>query len=471
MLLLHCPNKKNSMRLSIVLLIFLSVNSAVAQHDSTLYFNSDWRPTTKDSAAYYREATYNKFGKIDGDFTDYYMSGKLQNKGEFINGKKDGHWTWYYENGKKKKTAKYVDHEFVLSKTWSEDGICTIKKGTGFHQSHFDNGMLQSEGNYLKGFKEGKWTYYFNNGKIRSSEFFKSGIKEGSQVYLNIKSDTIFLENFSRGKRSGEWIDWHPNKSIKSINHYSEGKQDGYQLTLKENGDTLKLAFYVMGKIRSGDSGFFDKDFKRLDTDSGAAFYSKIFPLVNSDNTIEKVFFISGRLLSANQSSKKGLNGTSTRWYENGHLQYKANFKDGKVDGTVESFFENGNPRRRDSYKDGELVKGNMFSISGSDTAHSIFRFHPEFPGGTAAMYTFIHENIKYPEEARAYQYTGTIYVTFLVDTGGQITNVEVINKNVNEECLNNAALNAVKKMPKWLFSDDAPTPTYFTLPIAFKLQ
>ncbi len=445
-----------------IIVTFFSGN-LYSQEDSTIYFDADWKSTVKNSAVYYKKATFNEYGKIDGVFKDYYMSsGKIQNKGEYINGKKDSYSVWYYENGKKKEIGEYVDHQYVISKAWNKDGTCILKKGTGFRQYFFYNGVIKSEGNYLKGYKEGKWIYYFNNGKINSQEFFKYGIKDGPQVYLNIMGDTASLEIFSRGERSGEWKYWYPNKSVKSINNYYEGKLNGTQIKLKENGDVLEMKFYNNGILVSGDGSFYNKDFKKIENDSGAAFYTKKFAIEGSDHSIEKIFFISGKLYSESQYSIKGLNGATSRWYENGNIQYKAYYKDGKLDGSVESFFENGKPRRSDTYKNGELVKGSLLSINGQDTIHTVFKIWPEFPGGVEAMYHSIYANVKYPPEAQKYRYEGTVYVSFLVNANGQISDVKINNKNANEECLNNAALDAIKKMPNWIFTTpDAIAPTY----------
>jgi len=45
-------------------------------------------------------------------------------------------------------------------------------------------------------------------------------------------------------------------------------------------------------------------------------------------------------------------------FYENGQLEWRANYKDGKLDGLFELFDENGNLTKTKEYKNGELIKG-----------------------------------------------------------------------------------------------------------------
>ena len=43
-------------------------------------------------------------------------------------------------------------------------------------------------------------------------------------------------------------------------------------------------------------------------------------------------------------------------YYENGQLDERGNYKDGKEDGVWEKYYENGELEERDNWKDGELI-------------------------------------------------------------------------------------------------------------------
>lgn len=73
----------------------------------------------------------------------------------------------------------------------------------------------------------------------------------------------------------------------------------------------------------------------------------------------------------------------------------------------------------------------------------------PDFPGGHTKMIEFLCENIKYPKEAAERGEQGKVCVGFVVDTDGSITDVSVV-RSVSK-VLDEAAVEIVKKMPKWI--------------------
>ncbi len=53
----------------------------------------------------------------------------------------------------------------------------------------------------------------------------------------------------------------------------------------------------------------------------------------------------------------------------------------------------------------------------------------PMFPGGEEALYAFIDKNISYPRAAKDAGITGTVWVEFVVEPSGKISNVKAIRK------------------------------------------
>ncbi|MCK9616746.1 MAG: M56 family metallopeptidase [Lentimicrobiaceae bacterium] len=72
----------------------------------------------------------------------------------------------------------------------------------------------------------------------------------------------------------------------------------------------------------------------------------------------------------------------------------------------------------------------------------------PSFPGGEEARIQFFIENIKYPEAAKKNGIHGTVFVSFIIEADGTITNVKVL-RGFNKECDAEAA-RVVNMMPKW---------------------
>lgn len=92
----------------------------------------------------------------------------------------------------------------------------------------------------------------------------------------------------------------------------------------------------------------------------------------------------------------------------------------------------------------------------------------PLFPGGEAALYKFLEENVAYPDSAFVNGISGTVYVKFVVEKDGSVTNLKIAKGA--HKYLDDAALLAIYKMPKWIPAtlDNIPVRTWFILPIKF---
>ncbi len=95
----------------------------------------------------------------------------------------------------------------------------------------------------------------------------------------------------------------------------------------------------------------------------------------------------------------------------------------------------------------------------------------PEFPGGEAAMYKWLGENIVYPAAASEEGVQGRVVVEFVVGKDGSITNVRVVRPR--HPALDKEALRVVKAMPKWMPGRNTgqPVKVTYTLPVTFRLQ
>jgi periplasmic protein TonB len=95
----------------------------------------------------------------------------------------------------------------------------------------------------------------------------------------------------------------------------------------------------------------------------------------------------------------------------------------------------------------------------------------PSFPGGEGELYKFISSNIRYPEEAKELGIQGRVFVNFVVEADGSITEVKLI-RGIGGGC-DEEALRVVRSMPKWVAGKQrgVPVRVYFNLPIKFTLQ
>lgn len=95
----------------------------------------------------------------------------------------------------------------------------------------------------------------------------------------------------------------------------------------------------------------------------------------------------------------------------------------------------------------------------------------PSFPGGDEARIRFLSENIRYPQMARESGIQGTVFVTFVVETDGSVTDVRVL-RGIGGGC-DEEAIRVIQAMPKWNAGKQRgrPVRVQFNMPIRFTLQ
>jgi len=90
---------------------------------------------------------------------------------------------------------------------------------------------------------------------------------------------------------------------------------------------------------------------------------------------------------------------------------------------------------------------------------------------GTLALMKYIQKNVKYPPIAKEYGITGKVYVQFIVEKSGSVTNVKVV-RGVDKH-LDAEALRVIKSLPKHKPGTQRGKPerVMFTVPIYFSLN
>ena len=90
------------------------------------------------------------------------------------------------------------------------------------------------------------------------------------------------------------------------------------------------------------------------------------------------------------------------------------------------------------------------------DTGERVFEFfavekRAQFPGGEAALMQFVARNYRIPPIALESSSGGTIYVQFVIDTTGNVTDVSIVEQGKRLGYgLEEEAIRVVKSMPKW---------------------
>ena len=106
-----------------------------------------------------------------------------------------------------------------------------------------------------------------------------------------------------------------------------------------------------------------------------------------------------------------------------------------------------------------------------NETIFTTTEVMPEFPGGMEALYTFITQEIVYPQDAREHGVTGTVLVQFVIEKDGSVSNAETVvplYPSIDRE-----SVRTIMAMPKWNpgMSEGRPIRCYFQIPLVFKMS
>ena len=95
----------------------------------------------------------------------------------------------------------------------------------------------------------------------------------------------------------------------------------------------------------------------------------------------------------------------------------------------------------------------------------------PSFPGGSAALMSYLSSNTKYPVVAQENGVQGRVIVSFVVERDGSISDVKVARSV--DPSLDREAQRVVKSMPKWKpgKQNGSAVRVKYTVPVVFRLQ
>ncbi|MGB0933130.1 MAG: energy transducer TonB [Lishizhenia sp.] len=233
-----------------------------------------------------------------------------------------------------------------------------------------------------------------------------------------------------------------PNGKLRSVTNFVNGLRHGEFHQYYESG---KIASYV----NFYDDKYVGKSY-RFSKDSVVTF---ILYLDSTETGNFQKYNRNGSQLIATGKFKNGFrDGT---WYS-----YSLNGK--KIDSILHSA-EKTNADFNESHKRGipilpyeETVDNLFFEVYGIDEEITLKLetiidepdVYAQYPGGAKNMKTFIKENIKYPKRALNEDIEDKVYLSFIVELDGSLTDISVL-KGVSDE-LNIESKRVIKTMPKW---------------------
>ncbi|MEJ6981209.1 energy transducer TonB [Pedobacter sp. P351] len=117
-----------------------------------------------------------------------------------------------------------------------------------------------------------------------------------------------------------------------------------------------------------------------------------------------------------------------------------------------------------------ELPSEPSASVSDKLYDFSLVDVTPEFIGGQKEFARYVENNLKYPQAARQGNIQGKVYLSFIVEKDGRLTDIK-IKQGLGGGC-DEEAIRLLRNSPKWKpgLLKDVPVRTFFVLPVTFQL-
>ena len=127
---------------------------------------------------------YNKDGKQDGEYKEYYEDGKIKQETYYIKGLKEGSEKVFMNNGDRVSESEFKDDKLNgKHKRYFKNILileCHYKEGKldGEYTSYWDNGKVCTKTTYKNDKLDGEWEYWNEDGTLKEKLLYKDGEKQ-----------------------------------------------------------------------------------------------------------------------------------------------------------------------------------------------------------------------------------------------------------------------------------------------------
>ena len=177
---------------------------------------------------------------LEGTFNGYYRNGKNEYEYNYTNGVKNGMSTTFFDFSGKQ---TYANVGYIEQQVMFVDGV-----PHGELNSYYRAGNPRRIVTYNMGVLHGPSTLYHINALLAEEGFYKNGKKDSiRKVYDNLLGNLISQEFYKNGVKNGEWINYNQLGDTVTVNNYKDGVLHGISKTY-EDRVINNIGEYVNGK-------------------------------------------------------------------------------------------------------------------------------------------------------------------------------------------------------------------------------
>jgi antitoxin component YwqK of YwqJK toxin-antitoxin module len=283
----------------------------------------------------------------------------------------EGEFISFYQNGNIETKGQYKNGRRTgMWEQYYEKG--TLKQQQeyvddipdGITRIYFENGKLNREGVTRKGQKDGIWQFYFENGTLKSKGIYERGVMEGLWQYFREDSTLKATSLFENG--IGHYKEVYPSGQLKMEGFIKNGKSDSIWTYYYESGQIQATGkekngmkngywkfFHPNGKVSS--EGHFKKNVaygKWKYYHENGNLSSEGEQLDGAKHGVWKVYFPDGKVMGEGNFEKGS--GEYVEYHENGKIKVKGMLKNGIHEGLWIYYFDDGEKEGECFYENGE---------------------------------------------------------------------------------------------------------------------
>lgn len=381
------------------------------------------------------EEFYYKDDKLEGTYKKWDQNSQLGVSENYVNGKLDG-LCRYFNYGKCIREATYEKGR-INGEEKEYDG-----RGELYRISWYKKGTIDSSYNYHKNGKISiSRTYKYYPGFVKTEEFSEYTEWDSSGVLL--LRGTYHFE-----MKDKDWTTYYANGKVKSITPYSAGTIKGIYKKWHPNGKKM-IEMECDGSYVVTPPKVWDEKGKAIK--EGTKAYNEIV-----------------------DSSKPGEIYNDPKHYRrNRTLDETPIMEDRIMETNGASYEQEGSD---DYVPEVALCIYSTWSTATETDTNEVLHFAevmPEFPGGAEALKKFIRENIKYPPTCKEQSKTGTVYISYVVERDGSVTNIKVMKEVPGAREFTTEAIRVVSLFPKHSpgLMNGKPVRVQMIVPVRFVLQ
>ncbi len=386
------------------------------------------------------------------------------------------------------------DHLFIYD--YDQNGQLLTKTSFVFKGKEF---LLKKFNQYINEkqlVRDGKHYNFRNKNEVASELTYKEGIVLSALTYYGNGNKELYMEG-DAATLNGEYKMWYPNGQLQFSGHYQNNVKHGDFESYAEDGNVLRKGTYEAGKLVSGISVVQDLVYEQTDTpaefpggeDALNEYLNKRISNLKQfhDIRVDEAIIIKLKLTINNLGDLNKLEYMG--WYaqrEHELVDYAfqdfSGFKPALIqDAPVSSILFKSLFLTKRGFRNYyrpeyvEIINDSTTHAAEKDTisknAFVILEEMPEFPGGQLAMRKHLAQTTRYPVYAQEHGIQGTVFVNYIVNETGHVTNVKIF-KGVHPT-LDAEAIRVIENMPRWKpgRQKGQPVRVTYTIPVGFILQ